>query len=292
MTAIHFPTDSERSARHERIRQAIAEHPPMPAYYRDLLPYVQDPDIGFDQLSRIIRNDPGVTMNILKMANTTYFCGTGRVDSLQQAFVRLGSRRLFQIVIAHGLASRLAVELVGYGLAPRILLRHSVGVAITSELLARRLEQPTREMLFTAALLHDMGKVVLDPFVAEVRPVFDALLRHTDRPFDDLEREVLGITHPEAGAQLMKRWNFAEELVDIVACHHHPDLAISFQSETMMVHLADTLIYSQGMGDGIDGLRYQVYNDSSKRLGLKSLDVEAVASGALDQLRELEALMT
>ena len=291
MTAVDFPSEAAREERLGRIRKAIEEHPSMPAFYRDLLPYLQDPGIGFDQLSRIIRNDPGVTMNILRMANTAYFAGTQRIDSLQQAVVRLGSKRLFQIVIANGVATRLAVPLEGYGLAPRMLLGHSVGVAVTAEKLARLLNLNTREMLFTAALLHDMGKVILDPFIAEVRPVFDALLRDTNRPFDELEREVLGMTHPEAGAQLMARWNFPADVVDIVACHHHPDLASAYKSESLMVHMADTLLYSQGMGDGIDGLRYAVVDDAASRLGLRSRDVEQVASGALDQLRELEAMM-
>ena len=285
-------TDDSRSEIFERIQKAMAAHPPMPAFYSDLIPHVQDPNVGYDELSKIIRNDPGVTMNILRMANTTYFSGSEKIDSLQQALVRLGSRRLLQIVIAHGVSDQLAGRLDGYSLAPRGLLLHSVGVAVTAENLAHRLGLKTREMLFTAGLLHDMGKVILDPFVKEKRERFDALLaQDPSRTFDEIEYEVLGITHPEAGSQLMARWNFSDDVVEIVACHHHPEHSTVFQNETLMVHLADTLLYSQGLGDGIDGFRYSVAEDAAARLGLRSRDVEQVASGALDQLRELEALM-
>lgn len=282
---------SDSSTLRARIQQAIHDHPPMPAFFRDLLPHVQDPDVGYEQLSKIIRHDPGVTMNILRMANTTYFTGTERIVSLKQALVRLGSRRLLQIIIAQGAASQLAVRLDGYGLEPRGLLLHSVGVAVTAENLAHLLKLNMCEMLFTAGLLHDMGKVILNPFVREAKPVFDELLRDTERPFDDLEREVLGITHPEAGAQLMVQWNFPDDVVEIVACHHHPNQATHVADETLMVHLADTLLYSQGVGNGIDGLRYTVADDAATQLGIRSRDVEQVASGALDQLRELEAMM-
>ncbi len=291
MNSMPPTSDPNPLAIHTRILKAIEDHPPMPAFYRNLVPHVQDPDVSYEQLSKIIRMDPGVTMNILRMANTAYFAGTQRIDSLQQALVRLGSRRLLQIVIAHGISSRLAARLDGYELAPRGLLQHSVGVAVTAECLAHQLGLKTCEMLFTAGLLHDMGKVILDPFVTETRPVFDELLRDKDRSFDDLEFEVLGITHPEAGARLMERWNFPADVVEIVGCHHHPDRAQGFPAETLMVHLADTLVYSQGMGDGIDGFRYPVADDAAARLGLRSRDVEQVASGALDQLRELEAMM-
>ena len=292
MTSPQQPSAPNRPAILERILQAIDDHPPMPAFYRDLLPHIQDPDVGYEKLAAIIRHDPGVTMNILRMANTAYFSGAERIDSLQQALVRLGSRRLLQIVIAHGVSTQLAVRLDGYGLEPRGLLLHSVGVAVTAGNLAHRLGLKMREMLFTAGLLHDMGKVVLDPFVEETRPFFDSLLRETDRPFDDLELEVLGISHPEAGSRLMARWNFPDDVVEIVAGHHHPDRSRVYPTEALMVHLADTLLYSQGVGDGIDGFRYAVADDAAVRLGLRSRDVEQVASQSLDQLRELEALMT
>ena len=282
-----MPEDG-RAARIERIRAAIADHPPMPAFYRDLLQHIQDPNVGYEQLSRIIRNDPGVTMNVLRMANTAYYAGATRIDSLQHAMVHLGARRLFQIIIAYGVAARLARPLGGYGLVPRMLLKHSVGVAITAENVARLLKRDMDEMLFTAGLLHDMGKVVLDPFVFELRNEFDAALRSTDSSFDEIERELLGVTHAEAGARLMERWNFPPEVVAVVEHHHDPHAAESQREETLVVHLADTLVYSEGLGDGIDGLRYKVASGATQRLGLHVKDLERVASQTLDQMRELE----
>lgn len=275
----------------ERIQKAILAHPPMPAFYRNLLPYVQDPNVGYEQLSKMIRNDPGVTMNILRVANTAFFSGAERIESLQQALVRLGSRRLVQIIVAHGLADRLARRLDGYDLAPRVLLNHSVGVAVTAEKLSQLLRREAHDMLFTAGLLHDMGKLVLDPFVQETRAEFDRQLRETDRPFDDIEAEILGITHAEAGSQLMRQWQFPDEVVEIVACHHHPRQSESHANEGLMVHLADTLVYSQGLGDGIDGLRYAVEPEAASQLGLKPRDLEHLASSTLDQLRELEEII-
>ena len=291
MTRPQPSSDSARATRRDRILVAIEAHPPMPAFYRDLLPHVQDPDVGYEELSNIIRHDPGVTMNILRMANTAYFSGMERIDSLQQALVRLGSRRLMQIVIAHGVSRQLAARLDGYELEPRGLLLHSVGVAVTAEHLARRLGLKTTEMLFTAGLLHDMGKVILNPFILESREAFQAGLRETEKTFDELEQEVLGITHPEAGSRLMAQWNFPDDVVEIVASHHHPERASLFLNESLMVHWADTLLYSEGVGAGIDGFRYLVVDDAAVRLGLRPRDVEQVASGALDQLRELEAMI-
>ncbi len=250
--------------------------------------YVDNPDFSFKELSEIVRYDPGITMNVLKLVNSAAFCGDQRLDSLQQAFVRLGARHVFKIIMAQGFASHLTTPVDGYELAPRGLLIHSVGVALSAETLAIKLGRHSTQLLFTAGLLHDMGKVVLGPFVFECRPEFEALLRDTDGPFDSLEQEVLGVTHAEAGAWLMELWSFPPELVSLVLMHHHPPTAGDSRDAALMLHLADTLVYSQGIGDGIDGFRYEVDEDAAGVLGLRSRDIEQVASSTLDRMREWE----
>lgn len=276
---------------YERIHRAIQDHPQMPALYRNLLTLLKDPDADYEQLAKIIRNDPGVTMNILRVANSTYFSGSERIDSLRKAFVRLGSRHLFQIIIAQGVASKLAESFSGYELQPRELLRHSVGVAITTEHFARFLNMKTMETLFTAGLLHDMGKVILDPFIRERHGEIQELIKDKTLAFDEIELQVLGMTHAQAGALLMEKWLFPDAVIEMVACHHRPESAEQHPLECLMVHLADTLLYSQGVGDGIDGFRYPVDNDAADRLGLRARDVEQMASSLLDQLNELEKMM-
>lgn len=276
---------------YDRVQQAIADHPKMPALYRDLMTLLKDPDADYEQLAKIIRNDPGVTMNILRVANSTYFSGEERIDSLRKAFVRLGSRHLFQIIIAQGVATRLAQSFAGYDLNPRELLRHSVGVAITAEHFARLLKVSIMETLFTAGLLHDMGKIVLNPLILEQQAKVHQLLKDPSLAFDEIELQAVGITHAKAGALLMEKWQFPEAVIELVEFHHHPEAAQAFPSEVLMVHFADALMYSEGMGDGIDGFRYPINNDAAERLGLRPRDIEQLASGLLDQLNELEKII-
>ena len=286
-----FKQMDEQHPMMDRIRQAIEDHPKMPTLYRDLMNLLKDPDADYEQLAKIIRNDPGVTMNILRVANSTYFSGEERIDSLRKAFVRLGSRHLFQIIIAQGVATRLAQPFPGYDLDPRELLQHSVGVAITAEHFARLLNVPALETLFTAGLLHDMGKVILDPYIKEKHVKVRELLQDTTLAFDEIELACVGITHAKAGALLMEKWLFPDAVLQLVELHHRPEEAKQFDMETLMVHFADTLLYSQGVGDGLDGFRYPVDNDAANRLGLRPRDVEQLASGLLDQLNELESMM-
>jgi len=275
----------------ERIHKAVDVHPRMPAMLKDLMAHANDPELDFKQLADSVRFDPGITMNILKAVNSAAFSGSQRIDSLQQAFVRLGSKRLFRIIMAQGLASHLAMKLDGYDLEPHTLLKHSIGVALTAETLALSLGRHPKEMLFTAGLVHDMGKIVLDPFVQENRREFDAQLRDSDAAFDQIEINILGVSHPQAGAWLMEKWAFPEELIAIVNHHHHPNLATEYRETALMVHLADTLVYSLGVGDGIDGFRYIVTEDGAVRLGLRSQDIEQVASITLEKMNEWDSII-
>lgn len=274
-----------------RIKAAICSFPPMPALCQKLLPHINNPDVDFARLSELVKFDPGITMNILRVVNSSRFSGSQRIDSLRQAMVRLGARRLFNLIVSQGLAGHMAEQLAGYDLEPRGLLRHSIGTALAAEDLAQHLGVEDSGGLFTAGLLHDMGKVVMNPFISEVRPQLDTLLRETSRPFDELEKELLGMSHPEAGAQLMEQWNFPEDIVEIVMWHHQPRKAPRGQKAALLIHLADTLVYSQGVGDGIDGFRYTVDEGAAQSLGLRPRDVERIASGILEPLNELETII-
>lgn len=267
-----------------RVIEAVESQPSMPAMYAKVLSALNNPDIDFCQIAEIIRFDPGITMNVLKAVNSVAF-GTGNaIESLQQAAVRLGARRLVNIVMAQGIVSKMSVPIAGYGLEPQILLRHSISVALTAEAIAETLNAGNSDLLFTAGLLHDMGKVILGPFVEEHNARFETLLEETDAPFDVLENEVLGITHAESGSLLMRRWGFPDLLVDVVRMHHDPPSAKKYEDQTLMVHLADTLVYGMGVGDGIDGFRYRVHDHAAELLGLKTHHLEKIAGTVLDQL--------
>lgn len=274
-----------------RIQQAVKNAPPLPAFYQEALALIRDPDMDFARLAETIEVDPGITMNILKLVNSAYFSRTEPARSLQQAMVRIGSQTLSRIIVAQGVSTQMARRLNGYELEPESLLHHSVGTALTAERLARHLKMEPDKGLFTAGLLHDLGKLFLDPFVCENKERIHEWLQCTDKPFDIIEKEVLGVTHPEAGAWLMRQWGLPDDIVGIVEFHHAPHQASRQEKNALLVHLADTLVYSQGLGDGIDGFRYSVENRSAEKLGLQSIDVEQVAFDAWSSIQEMKTLL-
>ncbi len=288
-------TDESMDARRERnaarIREAIRRQPPMPALCGEVARHIREPAADFGMLAEEMRLDPGVTMNVLKLANSAYFGSSGRVDSLRHAFVRLGARRLFQLVVAQGVASRMATRLAGYGLEPGALLRHSLCVAMTAEALTRTRKLGFEETIFTAGLLHDMGKPVMDVFVSEAGPEAQARLRDEPVCSEAAEADLFGISHAEAGALLMTEWGFPADLAEIVRAHHRIAATKLYGLPARMVRLADGYAASRGFGGGQEAAIRDSLAEDEAALGVAPADFEKLTEGIPEKVAELEAVL-
>lgn len=271
------------------IREKINKFEAMPVICQQILTHMNDRNVEFGKLAEKIKYDPGMTANILKLANSAYFGAKHRVESLQSAIVRLGMKALFQIIVAQKTAGQMKGSLAGYALSPMELIKHAVWTAVGAEEFARVLGMRAPDLLFTAGLLHDIGKVILDPFVEHNRAQLLAAAREQELTFDQAEHKILALNHAEVGAELFRRWHFPAELETVVRLHHEPAAAAeNYRAMATVVHLADMLAYSEGVGTGIDGLLYKVSGEATGSLGLKGRIIERVASQTLEKMNALE----
>ncbi|MCF8025406.1 MAG: HDOD domain-containing protein [Desulfobacteraceae bacterium] len=276
----------------DRIEEHIANFPKMPPLCQSLLGYLDDPDVDFKTIRNLVQYDPGLTANVLKLANSVYLGTVQEISSLQAALVRLGTRRVFELVLSLAVSTRLVPALPGYGLEARDLLRHSIWTAVAAQELARILQMKNVDTVFTVGLLHDLGLLLLDPFIAGERDRFTLIFEEQSISFNMAEREVLGIDHAEAGAGILELWQLGPEIVSGVRWHHEPAEASCFQELIYLIHLADMLSLSEGIGTGIYGLQYNVSAEPVRALGLKKEHLEYAASKTLDKMRELETILT
>ncbi len=135
--------------------------PSMPSVVMELRKYLNDPDVSFDKLARVIEHDPGLTANVLQLANSAYFGWTRTIKTVKQAITRLGTNRVFQMVLCMSVAPLVRKPIKGYDCDSEGLWQHSIATAICAEQVVAQLDLPGLEEAFTAGLLHDMGKVVL-----------------------------------------------------------------------------------------------------------------------------------
>jgi putative nucleotidyltransferase with HDIG domain len=275
--------------RMDEIISDVRSFPSMSGLAVKVLKLIDDPDSTASKIEELLRYDPGITANILKLTNSAYFGLSTRIGSVRQAIVLLGWKRLGKLVVTSCVNAILDKPVPGYDLPSGELWRHSIAVSVTAELLAKELGITADDEIFTAALLHDLGKLVLGNYVKEDLQAIETAAGE-GIPFQIAERQVLGTDHAEVGARLLESWSFPELLVNSVRWHHDPDGSKEPSTIIDLVHVANVLCLMIGIGVGREGLRYEPSPAATKRLGIKARQLELVASQTLQWANELSEL--
>lgn len=256
----------------------------------EALRLLSDPNSDFGHIERVVRVDPGLTGNVLKLANSAYFGASGEVSSVRQAVGIIGWNRMRQLVTAAAMNGLMEGSVQGYGLAPGELWRHAVSVSVAAETLAKEHGIKTPEDVFTAALLHDVGKLVMGKYV---EPYYDLIEMAVGRgvPFNEAEQEVLGTDHAEVGAWILERWKLPAPIVRAVRFHHTPDQTEPREMLVDLVHLADMFCMILGVGLGNDGIQYMPSMGAMARVGLDPERLQKAATITLAGLKDLEKVL-
>jgi putative nucleotidyltransferase with HDIG domain len=270
----------------KEILSKVKSFPSMPGAAVELLSLIDDPEVSVSQIETILRRDPGMTANILKLANAAYFGIPSKIGSVNQAVIILGLKRLIQMVIATCVSAVMDQSVPGYDISPGELWRHSLGVSVAAEGLVNELKIEAAEEIFTAALLHDVGKLVLGAFVKdEFEEIEEAIT--PELSFEQAEIRVFGTNHAEVGAQILTQWSLPSNIVNAVRWHHNPESADRTDIMLDIVHVANVLCRMIGIGAGRDGLQYKPSTVVTERLGLGAYHLEKVASQTLQWANEL-----
>ena len=276
----------------QKILAKVRSLPAMASTATKMSKLMEDPNVNISEVVDTIKYDPGLTANVLKMANSAYFGFSNSVNSIRHAIVLMGIKQVHRLVIAASFSSMMGKYVAGYDLEEGGLWRHSVAVAIASEKIDQMLKINMADLAFTAGLLHDIGKLVLSTFVDDDFSKIESEAHKGDKSFEVAEKGILGIDHAEVGGAILEGWNSPRDLVDAVRWHHNPD-AFSGESRVVVdvIHVADALCLMGGIGVGREGLHYRPSEEVLKRLGLKILMLESIVSQIMTGMEELKELL-
>jgi putative nucleotidyltransferase with HDIG domain len=272
--------------RMDQIGRGIKTFPGMPGAAIKLLALVDDPGTTVPQIESILGQDPGLTANLLKLANSAYFGFPSKVGSVRQAIVLLGLKRLTRMVIAACVSALLDGSVPGYDLPAGELWRHSLAVSVAAKGLVRELKIEASEEIFTAGLLHDVGKIVLGQLVQDDYAKIEQALAQ-GLAFEAAEAVVLGKDHAEVGAEVLAKWSLPPNIVHTVRWHHAPEKSERIDTMLDIVHVANMLCLMIGIGVGREGLQHEPSLAVTRRLGLEPVHLEKVASETLQWANEL-----
>ncbi len=177
----------------------------------------------------------------------------------------------------------------GYDLPGGELWRHSIAVSVAAEILVKALNISNADEVFTAALLHDVGKLVLGSFVKKDLKQIETMVTK-GITLDVAESMVLGTNHAEVGGQILHKWSFPAELVNAVQWHHDPESCENSCILSDIVHVANTLGLMTGFGKVDDGLDIDPFGPVADRIGLRADDLAAMAQQTSEGIKKLSDL--
>lgn len=273
----------------ESSRPRVFKIPSLPESATRVLRSMRHVHVDLRRLVRIMETDPAWAADLLRTANSSLWGLNGAASSLAGAVDLLGLRRVHQLVAISAVRPLLLEPLPAYELGAGELWNHSIATAVaTREILFEKGLKPCEEA-FTAGLLHEVGKLVIGNAVVD-EP--DAIFGCSDLEglsFEEAETRVLQINHAEAGAVLLEHWNMPTWVVEAVRFHHAPPDYSCMMAD--LIHLADALSLSAGVGAGRDGLHYRLSPEVSLRWNLSRRSVERILGRTMEALDDAKDLV-
>ncbi len=242
---------------------------PIPPVAVQIMTLTEDPNSSLAEIADLILNDPALTANLLRICNSAFYSLSRQVESVRDAISLVGLDQIVELVLANSMSTNFKKELVGYGLGEKELWRHAVSSAHVTRLLADRFgASQNKHLIYTAALVKDIGKLILGRFVAFSYEQINILVHSHGHSFNDAEQEIIGMNHEELGGLVAKKWHFSQKLIYIIRHHHLSDESARQDLETALVYLADIICMMMGVCTGADGLSYRFYGDVLNQLNL------------------------
>jgi putative nucleotidyltransferase with HDIG domain len=231
----------------------LDELPTLPSVFFTVNKMLSDPRTSAIDIGNAISLDQVIASKILKLANSSFYGFTSRVNTIPHAVAVLGFSSTKNIVLTTSVLStlNLKTKIKGFSLAD--FWKHSAAVGTIAKLIANESYPQKREEVFVAGLLHDIGKLIL----AICAPDFFAetlkLAISKGCLFLEVEKEVVGISHPEIVAYINNKWNLPEEIAEVIVNHHKSiDNADENAMLTAIVQLADVLARGLQFGHACD----------------------------------------
>ena len=262
----------------------IGDLPTVPHTMQRVLSEIQEVSSSAQSLQKVIEQDPVITAKILQMSNSVYYSPKTEISSVARAIVTMGFKRIRDLVISISLTGMFCEDLGYPEFQSKELWLHAIGVGVGAQLIAKKVPGLDPDDLFTAGMLHDLGRLVYClHFYTELGEALEEV--KTAGVSLNQAEENLGLTHAEIGAYLAKRWKLSELLVSVIRYHHHPNDAGEYAQAAAAVNLADSL--AKYLQIGWSGMGEKPGVKIPKALGLDVETVKVLAQQLKDEKEKI-----
>lgn len=275
----------------KRILRNVKSLPPMPQVMVKAAEIMARPDVNPIELANLIKNDQALVAGVLKVANSAYYGFKGKVSSIQHAASLFGSKRLAEIIASISATGLLGKAFKGYGLKDGDMWMHSMGAAHTSKLIAEKIESEYINDAYMSGLLHDAGKILLNPYVIERKVFFEKAMEEGSRTIQAVEKELLGFDHADIASAVCDKWNLPPRISSAIKYHHKPSVS-GGDELAYIVHIADAITSMAGIGTGSSQSVYRLDETAEIFLGIEVKALNTIKNRVMDHVREIAEYVT
>lgn len=223
---------------------------PLPAVALRVLQLAQDERTSASDLAGIIATDQAMTAKLLRLANSAYFAAGREITTVRDAIVLLGMAEIRRLVLTTSLMGQYSQDTGVLNISA--FWGHALAVGMVAEVMARNTKLAKPEEAFTAGILHDIGKLVMNQYQHEHYEAAAGFAFSRGIPLDRAEFEVFGFNHALLGRRLAEAWRLPATLAEAIAHHHavlSPDHGLSY-----IIFSANTLTRDHGLWCGFEDM--------------------------------------
>jgi HD-like signal output (HDOD) protein len=272
---ISLANDEQTQKRANLIKNQVRDIPSLPEVVTKVMQIVQDPNSSAAQLSNVIAHDPGLTSRVLKLVNSAYYGFSKQISSIQHAIMILGFTTIRGLVLSSSIFKIFAPKsdnkkMLDY----KKLWQHTLLSAIVAKNINKYLSLQQDEQIFSAAILHDIGKLIVDQYD---RANYMLAYSEASNPFEcgkliNAERLYCGVSHCDIGFLVSEQWNLPLSISESIRCHHNPTECAEEHSQIVSMVAISNILAHVIYEDRILDFDY-FDSDALETLGLNNADL-------------------
>ena len=269
----------------------VDEIPAFSKSVQNVMTLLHEPEANVEDVGSAIMKDQGLTIKILKMANSAFYRGSKQIKTIKRALVLLGLDTVEVLVYAAGVDKIMKQELKGYGYQKDEMWSYSLMSAYIAKTIALKVDFETPDFAFITGLLKDIGKVGLNSLVFESHEDIAELMTNKDVSYLAAEEAVIGFNHCQVGARMIKKWKLSSELAEAIELQQCPSQAVINPTLVAILHLTDAIVVKMDGYKMSNPVSYDFQADVLSILGLNEKDLESLIIKVEEELENEEYLI-
>lgn len=259
--------------------------PTLPDRMHQVLSLLKDDNTSVKELAHFISSDQAMATRILQAANSIQFGFSRKIATVDRATVILGFKAVTSLLLGISVFDNFRLTKNEVSINLDELWKHSMGCAVAAQIISEKSGGIDRKTVLTAAILHDIGKVIMDRFFSREYAKTLHTVRNNGLSMSKAEENLMGFNHADAGGWFCDELAFPSVLVSPISFHHNVD-GVDKEHEliTSIVHIADNLCKRAQIGDGGDDNKIHTINHHAQYLlNLNKDDLEQITRELKDE---------